>query len=403
MNILFLSAWYPYPPDNGSKLRVYHLLRSLAVSHQVELASFAFGTACPDDAVQYAGVCRKVHTVARDPGVRSRLVHAARFLSPAPVTVLPIPAMRTLVHSALRHARYDAIIASTGTMATYALAAGKGIALVLEEHNSFSRWMHDRYQSAVGTLARAQTWVSWRKTRAYERRLFPRFDLVTMVSDQDRNVSLGLLPQSGPPVHVVPNGVDCEHNRLGIASPQPGSLVYNGAMTYSANYDAMRWFLKDVYPLVRAQVPGASLAITGSTEGVDLSGLALEETVRLTGYVKDIRPTIAGSAVCVVPLRQGGGTRLKILEAMALGTPVVSTSKGAEGLEVADGEHLLVADSPDEFAAATARVLSDEELRRRLSHNARQLVEQRYDWGAIGAAFVRLVEATVERKRRNTP
>ncbi len=203
----------------------------------------------------------------------------------------------------------------------------------------------------------------------------------------------------GPPIAVVPNGVDCEHHRPGLALPRPGSLVYNGAMTYSANYDAMQFFLRDVYPLVRAQAPDVSLTITGSTSGVDLAGLALDDSVRLSGYVDDIRPVIAGSAACVVPLRQGGGTRLKILEAMALGVPVVSTRKGAEGLDVVDGEHLLLADGPRALAVATVRPLQDGALRARLATNACAPVEQRYDWRAIGAAFTDLVEDAVQSQR----
>jgi glycosyltransferase involved in cell wall biosynthesis len=119
--------------------------------------------------------------------------------------------------------------------------------------------------------------------------------------------------------------------------------------------------------------------------------------------VDDVRPVIAGSAACVVPLRQGGGTRLKILEAMALGVPVVSTRKGAEGLDVVDGEHLLLADGPRDLAAASVRLLQDGALRARLAANARALVEQRYDWRAIGAAFTDLVEDAVLRKRWATP
>jgi len=326
------------------------------------------------------------------------MLRALRYLSPAPITTLPLPAMRAEVDPLLSQGSWDAVIASTETMATYALRASRGCACVLEEHNAFSRWMADRYAAASGALSRGQTWLSWQKTRTYERRLFRRFDLVTMVSEQDRAASLELSGE-WPPIEVVPNGVDCEHNRPGFASPRPGSLVYNGAMTYSANYDAMQYFLRDVYPLIRAEVPGVSLTITGSTEGVDLVGLALDASVRLSGYVDDIRPVIAGSEVCVVPLRQGGGTRLKILEAMALGVPVVSTRKGAEGLDVVDGEHLLLADGQRDLAAATVRLLQDGALRARLATNARALVEQRYDWLAIGAQFADLVEETVERKR----
>jgi glycosyltransferase involved in cell wall biosynthesis len=206
------------------------------------------------------------------------------------------------------------------------------------------------------------------------------------------------LGDSAIPVEVIPNGVDCQHNQPGLAQPQPNTLVYNGALTYSANYDAMRWFLAEVYPRIKVQIPGVSLTITGATHGVDLAGLALDDTVRLTGFVADVRLPVAQATVCVTPIRQGGGTRLKILEAMALGTPVVATTKAAEGLEVTDGEHLLLADDPAAFAHRVLELLATPDLRQRLTANARRLVEQQYDWAAIGCRFVTLVEAAAARK-----
>ena len=133
---------------------------------------------------------------------------------------------------------------------------------------------------------------------------------------------------------------------------------------------------------------------------MDTAGLALDDTVRLTGFVEDVRVPVAEAAVCVTPIRQGGGTRLKILEAMALGTPVVATAKGAEGLDVVDGEHLLLADDPEAFARRTVELLNGPDLRSRLSAAARRLVETRYEWQAIGAHFADLVEATVQRGPR---
>jgi glycosyltransferase involved in cell wall biosynthesis len=141
------------------------------------------------------------------------------------------------------------------------------------------------------------------------------------------------------------------------------------------------------------------LKITGRSNGVVLNELSLSDGVEFTGYLDDIRPTVGSSWVCVVPLREGGGTRLKILEAMALGTPVVSTSKGAEGLEVTHGENILVADDPAEFARHTLAVLKDQQLRSRLSANARRLVETKYDWNMSGAKFEALLSELVERRR----
>ena len=230
-----------------------------------------------------------------------------------------------------QHRTYDAVIASTEMMLDYALMAPPGAAKVLEEHNSLTRWMAERYREQRNPLQRARCWASWQKRRWYESRYYSLFDLLTMVSQEDQRTTTELVQGRGPRVEIVPNGVDCDHNRPGLAKPRPNSLVYNGALTYSANYDAMRWFLAHVFPRIKQAIPGVTLAITGSTAGVDTAGLALDDTVTLCGYVDDIRFPVAEASACVVPIRQGGGTRLKILEAMALGTPVVSTSKGAEG------------------------------------------------------------------------
>ncbi|MGD8807776.1 MAG: glycosyltransferase family 4 protein, partial [Chloroflexota bacterium] len=161
---------------------------------------------------------------------------------------------------------------------------------------------------------------------------------------------------------------------------------------YQANYDAVRYFLAEIYPLIRTARPETTFKVTGSANGALLDGLALDESVKLTGFVKDIRPEVAGAAVCVIPLREGGGTRLKILEALALGTPVVSTSKGAEGLAVESGKHLLIADDPGHFARETLRLLGDAGLRRALAENGRRLVEAAYDWRRIGREYTALLE-----------
>jgi glycosyltransferase involved in cell wall biosynthesis len=218
-----------------------------------------------------------------------------------------------------------------------------------------------------------------------------------MVSEQDRAAARQILPGYGGRIEVVPNGVDCHRNRPGLAQPAANTLVFNGALTYSANYDAIEFFLADILPLVRLQEPELSLTITGSTSGVDLAGLPLDDSVRFSGYVEDVRPLVAGAWACIAPIRQGAGTRLKILEAMALGTPVVATAKGAEGLDVTPGGDILLAEGPAEFANQLVRLLHDPGLRGHLAGNARRLVEERYDWEEIGQRFVEMVSTVIGR------
>lgn len=399
LRILFLSTWFPSPPDNGSKIRVSHLLRALGRRHRVTLLAFAFGTADPDHTQSLMKHCEQMHVVHQDPHRPTRLAWRLRFFSPVPVAAQPVPAMARLVRETVQGQDFDVVVASTKGMASYALRETAPTVRVLEEHNSSTRQMEERYRKQSSPLSRVRCWISWQKARQHEKRICQRFDLITMVSEQDRSTTRVLLADTPVPIHVLPNGVDCAHNRPGLAQIRPFRLIYNGALTYSANHDAMAYFLSEIYPRIRREIPETSLTITGSLDGIDLSGLALDDSVTLSGHVEDIRPVVAGSAVCVIPLREGGGTRIKILEAMALGTPVISTTKGAEGLKVVDGEHLILAVDPADFAARTVQLLQDGALQRRLAGNARRLVQKQYDWAHIGKRFVELVEDLVQDRR----
>lgn len=344
-----------------------------------------------------ASFCEQIHIVPKDPFSRSRVRMASRFLSLSPIVATPFPEMLRLTRELHAVRPFDVVISGTVIMASYALALS-GVARILEEHNSGTRWMGERYHAQTKHLQRIRCWMSWRKTMCYESRLFPHFDLVTMVSEQDAATSRSLVARGCPPVAVLPNGVDCAALRTGLTKPVPDTLVFSGALTYRANFEAMQYFLGEIYPLIRAARPSVTLRITGKSEGVDLSTLPLDDSVTLTGYVEDIRHEIARSQVSVVPIRSGGGTRLKILEAMAIGTPVVSTIKGAEGIDVYNGEHLFLADDPKAFAYSTLRLLQDGTLREQVSLRARQLVEASYDWGSIGQQFLARVESIAKPK-----
>lgn len=204
-------------------------------------------------------------------------------------------------------------------------------------------------------------------------------------------------------VAVIPNGVDTEYMSGDFGPLELDSLVYNGALTYKANYDAMAYFLKEVFPRIQSGRPGVRLYITGKTDGVRIDKLAVNSGVIFTGYLPDIRPRVATSWVNVVPLRLGGGTRLKILESLALGTPVVSTTKGAEGLNLRAGEDYLRADSPAAFADATLRLLGNEKMRSELAIAGRNKVHEEYDWSIVGerlSEYIERIAATTERSAR---
>jgi len=394
MKILFLSTWFPFPADNGSKIRVKYLVQALGRRHEVVLAAFD-----REWRQKKAGVSERrefidgveVIAVPVDPFRYVSAPSPIKFASPIPLACWPSQIMDQAVHRLVTTTRYDAVVAFQMPVARYALAAG-GTPRVFDIDVSLGYQRYEAWLDAASAVQRFRYWMSWKKTRRYERRMIKRFDACTVVAPAELEFVRQTFQGTGAQFHLSENGVDCTHNSASFAPRVPGSLIYNGALTYDANYDAMRYFLADIYPLIKQQIPNVSLTITGSHLGVDLSGLALDESVHLTGYVPDIRLPVTESSVCVVPLRQGSGTRLKILEAMALGTPVVTTSKGAEGLDVTVRHDILIADDPGDFASQVVRLLQSGSLREQLARNARLLVERRYDWRQIGEQFMTLVE-----------
>jgi len=228
----------------------------------------------------------------------------------------------------------------------------------------------------------------WAKLRVYVRGLLPRFAAVTVVSARERDL-LRQIASGYSAVALVPNGIDAAACAGVRAVHNPDTLIFTGAFTYKANHEAMVWFLSEVYPIIRQAAPRVRLTITGDHAGKPLPPA---EDVTLTGFVDDVRPLVAGAGAAVVPIRQGGGTRLKILEAMALGTPVISTTKGAEGLAAIDGKHLLLGDTPEAFAAAVLKLHAEPALRQSLANNARQLISELYDWEVVLPRFMGLVE-----------
>jgi glycosyltransferase involved in cell wall biosynthesis len=216
--------------------------------------------------------------------------------------------------------------------------------------------------------------------RRTETRYIPRFDCCLTVSRAQSALVTRLLPSVRPA--VVENGVDCAALR---PLPHGGAaLLFAGVMDYPPNADAAVFFCRSIMPLVRPLIPDAKLLIVGHSPPSQVRRLAGEPGVTVAGYVEDLIPWYSQAAVTVVPLRAGGGTRLKILESMALGRPVVSTTIGCEGLEVEHNRHILIADTPERFAGCVTRLLLDPALRDRIAAEARRLVEERYNWPAIG-------------------
>jgi glycosyltransferase involved in cell wall biosynthesis len=395
MRILFLSRWFPYPPDNGSRIRVFNLLKHLAARHTVDLISFIGEPPTDEHLAAMRSLCRSVALVPYRPFQPGRWKALLGFFSPRPRSVIDTynPDLQSLVERAGREGGVEVVIASEIDMAPYALAVPE-VPRLLEELELTG--LYENFVRQRNLWQTTRRGLAWWKTARYAAGLLRAFDGCTVVSEVERERLLTVRPGYGP-IAVIPNGVDIAHHTGAFGAPEAGALIYSGALTYGANFDAMEFFLREVFPRIRADWPTAQLAITGKLNGVPVERLPACEGVTFTGYLNDIRPAVARSWVSVVPVREGGGTRLKILEALALGTPVVATRKGAEGLDLTPGRDLLIADDPAEFAAAVVRVLRDPGLRAALSENGRRAVAAKYDWPVIARRFSEFVETTAAR------
>lgn len=387
MKILFLSRWYPYPTNNGSKLRIYNLLRGLAEQHDVTVLSFADQPDVKLDIPEIRAVCRNIQVVPWKPFAPQGWQARLGFFNLKPRSVVDTfsPEMEARIRQALATENYDLIIASQIDMALYGHAIAH-VPTLLEEIEVGVPY--EKFTQASSTWSQLRYGLTWAKHRHHLAHMLRHYRACTVVSQREKY----LLSKSVPgcrDIEVVPNCINLADYRDIQATPQPGHLIFTGSFRYAPNHDAMVWFLQHVYPQLTTQVSDVRLTITGDHNNLPLPPA---ENVTLTGFVDDVRPLLASAWISIVPIRVGGGTRLKILEAMALGTPVVTTKKGAEGLDVQSGEHLLIADSPQEFTAAIKQLLNDAELRQQLAANAYRLVAKKYDWAAVMPSFLNLVE-----------
>ena len=392
MKILFLSRWFPYPPDNGSKLRIFNILKQLSRGHEVALFTFGSAADVANNSALLAlrEYCSHVRILPyrdfRPTSLRALLGLFSR--RPRYLVDTHSQHMVSAVADEVRRRRRDVVVASELAMAPYALHL-PGVAALLEDLELSV--FRDAVRQPSMLPHRVRPALTWLKLCAYLRSVLPRFAACTVVSEQER-ANLRAVCPAYTSVEVIPNAVDLSGLGGSFGPPCPNTLVFTGALTYSANYDAVSYLLREVWPLIARAVPDVTLRVTGSTEGVDLASLPQHPGVHFTGYVGDVRPVVAQSWASIVPLRLGAGTRVKVLESMALGTPVVSTTKGAEGLEVRDGENILIADSPTEFAKRVVDLLRSPELRARLATAGRRLVESKHNWEVVGQELRALVE-----------
>lgn len=381
----------PYPVITGATLRVNNIVRRIAREHQVWLAAMIDDPDQKEGVLRLRKVCQEVATVnVRRAGALARPLEGLRYLlagKPPDLRFQFSAELAEKIRDLVAKVGFDVAHIEFGHMGLY-------LEVLTQELQKRSIWvLHDVDSRKYARLSRLEpkprrklrTLLHSQMMRHWEPLYAERFARCITVSEPDRRLLLSANPRLR--IDILPNGVDCH-----LYEPLPDScsspnIVFVGNMAYKPNVDAMTYFCSEILPRIRAEVPQGEMWIVGKDPSPEVKRLD-GNGVHVTGRVDDVRPYYGRSTVCVVPLRAGGGTRLKILESMALGRPVVSTSIGCEGLEVADGEQIYIADHPEAFANATLRLLRDEALRQRISSKARELVVSCYDWDVIASKLM---------------
>ncbi len=405
MQILWLNPNLLLPLDKGGKLRTWHLMRHLAERHEITYLSFADPHTSPAEREGMREVCAHLQVVPRtDPAKGSVGFYTGAAASlfdrlPYAAGKYRSPEYREKVDSLLATGRFDLVVCDFLVPAVN-MPRTLPCPSVLFTHNveaEIWRRHHERQRDPVRRFLFAQ---QWRRMLRFEGDTVSRFDLVLAVSDTDRATLQRLYADRlRGPVTTVATGVD-----TAFFAPQPSAavaprhLVFTGSMDWIPNEDAMKYFCADILPRIRREEPGVTVSIVGRTPTPAVQRLADIAGVEVTGRVDDVRDYVGRAAVYIVPIRIGGGTRLKIFEAMGMAKAVVSTTVGAEGLPVTDGEDVLLADTPDAFASAVVSLLRDPARRVHLERSARELVVTRYDWSAVAGQLEEALESAAERR-----
>lgn len=400
MKVLWVKSGGFLPLDTGGKIRSYSLLKELAACHQVSV--FTFYPQLDDDRhLELQQFCHEVVLVPMALPARASVVdmlaYARNIAKPLPYSMVKYcrPEARQRLRDLLGLREYDVIICDfllTAAVIPWDTPCPK----VLFTHNVEAVIWERHWRVSRNPLFKVISWREYRTMDRVERKYLRLADHVLTVSENDRSLFSEIVDAGK--ITTIPTGVDVEYfsPSLKSAAEPPKSMVFTGSMDWLPNEDAMVYFCEEILPIISAKLPDVKLLVVGRKPTRRVQALAANHpNVEITGSVPDIRPYVHGAGIYVVPLRIGGGTRIKIFEAMAMGKAVVSTSIGAEGLPVANGEDILLADTPEAFANAVLLLLSDKEERERMGRAARQLVERQYSWSAVAG----ILDSTLQKRQ----
>lgn len=397
MNILLLCPKLPYPPTDGGRIAIYEPLRRLAErGHEITLLSLCRTKPSEEILSPLRRYCA-IKAVEHD--TRNRLLPAAlNLFSHIPYTISKYisPSLALTMRKHLEKESCDIVQLENLHMAHYHSISRNEfhIPTILRQHNVESL-LAERYAKSQKGLLKVYTCIHAAKLKQYELDMCSHMDLCVTITQEDADELMRLNRHIR--TVVVPAGIDADYYSPDSRLEEDHTIVSVGSMDWPPNVDALVWFCREIFPKIQKNIPKVLLYIVGKSVDKSISNLEIADTVFVTGFVDDVRPFYAKGTVFIVPLRSGGGMRLKILEAMAMGKAIVSTTIGAEGIRVTHGQDILLADDPASFADSVCLLLKDPDLRKQLGHNARKLVVSRYTWEQSVELLEKAYEKVVRR------
>ena len=393
MRILWLKTELLHPVDKGGKIRTYNMLKELKRDHHVTYLTLDDGSASAQDRQNSSEYCHELVCIPHarrekfTPGFYFELLLNLISRQPYAIKKYESRAMRREIIERERNGSFDLLVCDFLAPAAN-VPHSLNIPAVLFQHNVEAMIWKRHYEVQSNAIKKAYLYGQWQKMWRFEREMCRRFDCVIAVSADDREQMKQ--EYRAEAVFDVPTGVDTEFFRpSGKIKPSVHNLVFTGSMDWLPNDDAIRYFMSEIMPLIKKRVPDVTLTVVGRNPTPALVDLSKEDpSLIITGRVDDVRPYLESAAAYVVPLRIGGGTRLKIFEAMAMEKAVVSTTVGAEGLPLTDGIELLLTDEPAAFAEAAVRVLTDGSYASELGQRAAAIVRQNFGWREVTERFV---------------
>ena len=400
MHILWIKTELLHPVDKGGRIRTYQMLRALARQHEVTYLALDDGTAAANAVAKAPEYCTRVEVVPftppakGSPGFYSALLGNLFSSLPYAIARYEVPELRERIRTICRQRNVDVVVCDF-LAPSINVPDDLGVPVILFQHNVEAMIWERHALVATNPLKKAYLAEQWRRMKRFEAAECRRVSSVVAVSVQDAEVFRRDYGVADAP--DVPTGVDTDYFvRQPDVRRTPGSMVFTGSMDWMPNEDGIAWFVESILPRIRSAVPSATLTIVGRNPTAKVKALQSAELgVNVTGSVPDVRPYLASHQLFVVPLRVGGGTRLKIYEGMTMGLPTVSTTIGAEGLPVVDGEHLVLADDPHSFAGACIALLNDPARCAAMGDAADGYVREHFGWDGVAKRFSEFCQAAI--------